>query len=925
MPPRLEKAIAVAVRRVSDAVDATNALLPGYLDPLGALHQRQRDDLDRRLAALRGQLEAAERDGRDAAEAARRATRNALAARIAEVTASAPWALADFDDPIWRRYRPEPIAHRAGVRIGTIDLGAERPGLPAIPAIVDVLGDRHLLLSASGDALEAARSMLAMAVLRTVLSAAPGAVRLALVDPATHGRALSGFLRLPPALRLADTVAVSPREIDDLIARLAEHVVEVTQRRLSNRYDSIEQYNAATTGVSVAYHVLAVADFPAGFTERGAEQLVMLARGGPPAGVHIVATVDTSAKLPRGFALADLSATATTVRLKDGESPLTADQTPAPDRMNSWLDALGAAALEVSDSLPFHRVAVPEDERWSGSSTNGIEVLIGVDPRGEPHGFVLGRGFVHHALVGGDTQRGKSNLLQVLITQLALRYPPEELELHLLDFKQVEFQRFLVDRLPHARVVASEADREYGVSALRAVQAEIDRRATVLKKAGQSHFRDYRRETGDVMPRLLVIVDEFQELFLHSDEHATAAGRLLTDIVKRGAAFGLHLLMATQSPRSGDTLSYLKGMYEQMGLRIALGCREPGVSYAILGDGNDAATRLRKPGEAVYDDQGGTSKHNSIIRIAELPNRERSEWSQAVTALAGDRSYPAPAFFDPSATAEITDHPRCRDLLAAAHWPAPGPTVDVWLGEPIEMKEPTAATFERDIASNLLVLGGDQDGYRILGAAILSIAVQLSPDDVSFVVADFARSTSAFRGYFEDLAAHLPHQVSVAGPRSAVSALDDLIAVLDERAAAPRQPHPNRFFLIAGLHRWQDLIGEYGRRSPAGDRLARLADEGPECGIHLIAWCEGLSGLDRALGHEAIRLFYLRTVMRLAEAESLRLLGSPIGARLTGRRGLLQLADAEPGRAEKFKPYAPPALESFASLARRLDPQEDHP
>ena len=50
---------------------------------------------------------------------------------------------------------------------------------------------------------------------------------------------------------------------------LTDHVVEVTQRRLTNVYDSVEAYNAATTGVLVPYHVLVLAGFPAGFDRPG--------------------------------------------------------------------------------------------------------------------------------------------------------------------------------------------------------------------------------------------------------------------------------------------------------------------------------------------------------------------------------------------------------------------------------------------------------------------------------------------------------------------------------------------------------------------------------------------------------------------------------------------------------------------------------
>jgi hypothetical protein len=486
-------------------------------------------------------------------------------------------------------------------------------------------------------------------------------------------------------------------------------------------------------------------------------------------------------------------------------------------------------------------------------------------------------------------QRGKSNLLQVLITQLALRYPPEELELYLIDFKQVEFDYLLRARLPHARVVASEADREYGVSALRLFQEEIDRRARLFKQAAVPHLRAYRSVTGERLPRSLVVMDEFQALFLRRDQHADAAGTLLGDIARRGAAFGLHLLMATQSPSAGETPTYLRPMYEQMGLRIALGCRHPGVSYAILGDGNDGATRLRKPGEAIYDDHGGATTANPVVRIAELPFTERTRWTATISALAGDRRYPPPASFDPSSPAYLTDNPRCTELLSCDTWPPAAEIVDAWLGDPVEIKAPTSARFERDIRSNLLVVGAEQTGYRVLGATLLSVGLQLAPADVAFDVIDCARTTSSFKGYLTRLAHRLPHQIRITGPRGGAGVVDDVVALLDERSEHPDTTGPSRFLLIAGLHRWQDLEGEFGRRTPVGDRLARLADEGPECGIHLVVSVESAGGLERTLGRDGVKLFYLRTMTRISEPDSLALLGTPAAARLedncTRRRG----------------------------------------
>ena len=95
--------------------------------------------------------------------------------------------------------------------------------------------------------------------------------------------------------------------------------------------------------------------------------------------------------------------------------------------------------------------------------------------------FGLGRGTAQHALVAGKTGSGKSTLLHALITNLALTYSPEEAELYLVDFKEgVEFQWYATYRLPHARVVAIQSEREFGLSVLQRLDGILRERAADL-------------------------------------------------------------------------------------------------------------------------------------------------------------------------------------------------------------------------------------------------------------------------------------------------------------------------------------------------------------------------------------------------------------------------------------------------------------
>ncbi|MGD0559362.1 MAG: FtsK/SpoIIIE domain-containing protein, partial [Streptosporangiaceae bacterium] len=567
-----------------------------------------------------------------------------------ELIAAHPWGLDDFDAAAWDGYAPDLDAPLPdGLRVGELRVG-EGVRLPAVAKFVRY---GHVLIAERGFA-DQARSLLQALTLRLATATGPGTVRFALADAVGQGRHLSAFLRLPARLRVGNGVAASPAEIEDLLVALTSHVVEVTQTRLTNVHDSIEAYNAVTAGTTIPYHVLVLAGFPDGVSDRAMELLAQLARNGPRAGLFILATHS-------GDGL-DLGVPATNLSLADegtlswddpefGQLVIEADQMPVAARANPWLDAVGAAAGSASRNLPFGPIGVASVRRWTGVTTDGLDVQIGVDSKGEPQHFAMGARGVHHGLVGGDVRMGKTNLLHVLICQLALQYPPEELELYLLDFKEVEFDAYLTQRLPHARAITSRTDREFGLSMLRRFHNEIDRRARLCREARVTDLPDYRRETGQPLPRALVIMDEFQVLFSEEDRLAREAGRLLADIAKRGAAFGLHLLLATQSP-GGQLAAYLRPVYEQMALRIALGCTQPSVSQAILGEGNDAATRLIRAGDAIYNDRRGEGA-NPVMRIAMLPTRERLELINGIRDLAAGREYPSPASFDPDAPASF--------------------------------------------------------------------------------------------------------------------------------------------------------------------------------------------------------------------------------------------------------------------------------
>ncbi len=110
----------------------------------------------------------------------------------------------------------------------------------------------------------------------------------------------------------------------------------------------------------------------------------------------------------------------------------------------------------------------------------------------------LGRGTAQHVLIAGKTGSGKSTLLHALITNLALTYSPDEVELYLIDFKKgVEFKTYAAHRLPHARVVAIESEREFGLSVLQRLDGELKERGDLFRDAGVQDLAELSRREAE--------------------------------------------------------------------------------------------------------------------------------------------------------------------------------------------------------------------------------------------------------------------------------------------------------------------------------------------------------------------------------------------------------------------------------------------
>ncbi|MEM1184297.1 MAG: FtsK/SpoIIIE domain-containing protein [Planctomycetota bacterium] len=914
-----------------------------------------------------------ERDNAEAVRAlAERFTTEArsLVAELSQITENTRSGAAAWDDSSWSVWSP-PRTPAQGVPVGWAkatlnDLPSglptepeEREGLTHaldIPALIGFPGDASLLVVAGDAQRGRALDTLRDAVLRLLTSMPPGKVRLTMFDPVGLGQSFAGFMRLSDhdERLVTNRIWTEARHLEQRLADLTEHMETVIQKYLRNEFDSIEAYNDAAGEIAEPYRFLVIADLPEGLTEEAGRRLASVIESGPRCGVYTLIHLDPDRSIPETIERETLERASCVVTFDDdGVARVAGDayeglafdlETPqAESESAKLLDQVGREGLDAGRvEVPF-RLLGPQDGRlWSESCADELRVPLGRAGATRFQQLALGKGTSQHVLIAGKTGSGKSTLLHVLIANAARWLSPDELELYLVDFKKgVEFKAYAQDRLPHAKVVAVESDREFGLSALKRLDEELKHRGDLFRDLGAQSIgaaRDRLAERGDTtpMPRVLLIIDEFQEFFTEDDQIAQEASLLLDRLVRQGRAFGMHVLLGSQTLSGAYSLA--RSTVGQMAVRIALQCSETD-SYLILSEDNGAARLLNRPGEAIYNDANGLSEGNSPFQIAWLSDEQRDETLDRVLEKVKETGWKRrepQIVFEGNAPAGLERNYR---LLEALETPLESARASsAWLGEPVAIKDHTAAVLRRQSGSNALIVGQQPEVARaMLAAALVGLVAQHAGDaEAEITVIDTTPPDDPEAEVLSTIAQKLANasglNVRCVGPRHAADVITSLEDERASRDASDRTDAPARHLLVNGLQRLKALRKveddfsfsfsaseeDASDGKSTADAFGDLLREGPALGLFTVAWCDSVTGLNRSLDRRAVTAFEQRVAMQMSAADSSTLIDSGAAAKLGLHRALLY--NEELGTLEKFRPYAVPDdgfVETVANALRR--------
>jgi len=448
--------------------------------------------------------------------------------------------------------------------------------------------------------------------LSLIKQVSPNLLRLTFVDIG-----LNTNFPLLHSLKLANIKFITNRkDLKEEMDNLFETARYISSQCLGNNYANLKEYNKSNADKE-PYNVLFIANFPKEFREEDINTISMLVNEGMKCGIQVVMNLD-KAYFPevnnynqdhyvKLFSLTKqmvhIDCTKPKVELNNFNIKVIQDQfVKYPFVFENY--AQSELATLVGN---INQMNAKQDNKF----TNFISIPVGKSGRNEIC-FELGeKADVYHGLMAGASRTGKSTLLNNIITSIADRYSPNEIRLYLLDYKEgVEFQ--IYEKHPNVELLLLDnSNFAVGVDALKQFRNEINKRGQLFKDLSPliSNINEYNKKAIEKLPRMLMIIDEVQQLFLNY-QSSREVNPLVKDIARLGGAFGIHLFFCSQSyvdsKIADDALS-------QMGLRISYRLANSRECRAILGGDNDAPVKLERF-QFVYNSHFGDRDYNVFVK-----------------------------------------------------------------------------------------------------------------------------------------------------------------------------------------------------------------------------------------------------------------------------------------------------------------------
>lgn len=929
--------------QLSVGLDDTNAKFDEQLSAeSNEASQRQsqlRGELDSHRQSLRSRIDELNRGG---ALRMQIATQKAMQV----ITRSRRWCdevFPQWDDLVHAEEHWPETLHEPVLPLGNLPLREVLPNNAKLdlgdsqlqaPMLFAPLHDEYLTIT--GDPNEpAVQHLVRNLVLRALTTLPPGKTHVCVIDPPGLGRDYGWLMHLSDfdAQLVSHRVWTQPSHIAKQVNALALAAEDFIQQSLRNQYQHIVQYNQDAGALAEPYRILVWSSMPSGLDDQSWKSLQSLLDSGARCGIIPILVIDPNVSWPASDQLGLIKRRGMHLELsEDGRSfsvqgeanqpiPIRPTEAAPDGESQRIVEEIGRRALLSNRvEVPLERMVPTGEERWQADSSNCLEIPIGQSGVGRTHSLKLGVGTAQHAIIAGKTGSGKSSLLHAMITSALLKYSPERLRVVLLDFKKgVEFQVYSDSKIPHADIIGIESHREFGLSALEYVDDCMQRRGESFRSAGVQDIASWNALNPDTpIPRMLVVVDEFQELFVEDDKLSGQASLILDRIVRQGRSFGVHAILSSQTLAGSYSLP--RTTLGQMAVRIALQC-DPSDAQIIFAEDNPAAARLKHPGQAVYNDAGGRIEGNQPMQIGWLPKKQQIEWFGEMPG----------GYQNDDVTTNRLGRTVVYDGNRAAKWDSNNANLAIeyasaevnpdalWCvtGESVAINPAVLFPLTRQAGRNAIIVGSDDSqAAAVMHVVAASMARATKGSSFTHYVVQGAKPTDAKALMLPKLWQEFDHPLKVGESRKADELISEVYDVMKNRMESEDEDGIGAPVLLSliqigrmrTLRREDDFgMGGFGESELTADKkLEEILRDGPSLGIHVMIWAESYSTVNRWLSRASLREIEIRALMQMSGNDSTNLIDSVAASKLGDH--VMLLYDEATGQEQRFRPFAPDEL-----------------
>ncbi len=718
------------------------------------------------------------------------------------------------------------------------------------PALIDLFGNRGTcFLYDSSDNRRKVNNCVERIAWRMALSMPFGLCEFLIYNGGTPGENFSSLNRLPKSFFKSSQKVLFDADSEELTRKLSDIYRDLATRQFaikdSGKNDISEMNENEVADAKLKYTFVFLSDFPCVTAEQRKLVSKLVMANCQRSGVFVFLSWDMKAKWTDDFDYQRMLDSMMLLFPKNDRYYFV--NSGHDDLLNKFVICLDGKVIDKEELDLWSNVILQRIEKassvssdirgtaltpatlWSKTSKFGLEIPIGNVNSKELMNLELcpkRDSTIVHGLIGGTSGSGKSTLLHDIIINGAWLYSPDELQFILLDFKSVEFG--IYSGLPHVRVMSTKSDREYGSNVLAYITKEIEYRKKLFGRA--SNIEEFNDESHHV-PRLLVVIDEFHNLFVNEgslwdtrdDNMSSQINKNFNKILKEGRAFGVHVLLATQLIGGIQSIdNYL----QLIKLRIVLKMEDKG---KFLSFDNPARPDQLKRGEGIYNDDFGKDGSNHPFRFTFYGNENQTHKQVIEKELIepirkksievyGTYSPCEKCFYRGGGESSIEDNASVVNHIDDEK-------CVVYVGSPMTVRrEDVSFELKRKRGANMLVVGANSDYLESLIRLTFIQTIRQSSAKSSIIVCRSSNDDFDLNGNdFGQVELFMNNE-------GLVSALQSLNALMEARQSGNESSSDRIVFALLGL-RFFDVISH---ETEVKNQLENLIIKGPEVGIHTL-------------------------------------------------------------------------------------------